>query len=333
MIEPTNVYDITIIGAGPVGLFAAFYGGLRQAKVKVIDSLEVPGGQPAHLYPEKFIYDIPAYPKITGADLITSLSDQLKRFDVDFALGEEALDVEHFGTNHDGYFKIETNQAFHYSKTIIIAAGNGAFNPRKLKLDEASLYEKNNLHYYVRPLESYRDKVVAIAGGGDSAVDWALMLEPIAKEVYIIHRRDKFRAMEASVNRLMNSSVNILTPYVPKALAGEGSTLKRIILEKARSNETLELDVDTFIVNYGFSSSIGNIRKWNLETHHNMLTVNQKLETSTPGIFAIGDIAYYDGKVRIIATGFGEAPNAINNALHFINPDYITPAIHSSSLF
>lgn len=328
------MYDITIIGGGPVGLFAAFYAGMRQAKVKIIDSLENLGGQPAHLYSEKLIYDIPAYPAITGHDLCHNLIEQLERFDTTFCLGEEALNVERFEPEVDvPYFEIETSVGKHYSRSIIIAAGNGAFQPRKLNVDKATQFEGGNLHYYVNNLEKFRDRVVAICGGGDSAVDWALTLEDIAKKVYIIHRRNKFRALEHSVSLLENSTVEVLTPYVPVELQGEGQQIEKVVLNESRTENYLTLDVDDFIVNYGFSTSIGKIKTWGLNTERNSLKVNQQLETNIPGIYAIGDIAEYPGKVKIIASGFGEAPQAVNNALLYIDPENVTPSIHSTSLF
>lgn len=329
-----NMYDITIIGGGPVGLFAAFYAGMRQAKVKVIDSLENLGGQPAHLYSEKYIYDIPAYPAITGVALTNNLIEQLERFDTTFCLGEEALSVVRFEPEIDvPYFEIETSIGKHFSRSIIIAAGNGAFQPRKLNVDNATQFENGNLHYYVNNLEKFRDRVVAICGGGDSAVDWALTLEPIAKKVYIVHRRNKFRALEHSVSLLKSSSVEILTPYVPLELQGEGQIIDKVILNESRTDNVLALDVDDFIVNYGFSTSIGKIKTWGLDTERNAIKVNQQLETNIPGIYAIGDIADYVGKVKIIASGFGEAPQAVNNALLYIDPENVTPSIHSTSLF
>lgn len=329
-----NMYDITIIGGGPVGLFAAFYAGMRQAKVKIIDSLENLGGQPAHLYAEKLIYDIPAFPAITGDLLSKNLIEQLNRFDTTFCLGEEALNIVRYEPEIDvPYFEIETNKGKHFTRSIIIAAGNGAFQPRKLNLDGASSYEAGNLHYYVNNLENFRHRIVAICGGGDSAVDWALMLEPIAKKVYIVHRRNKFRALEHSVNLLKNSSVEVLTPYVPVELQGDGHNIEKVTLNESRTDNFLELNIDDFIVNYGFSTSIGKIKTWGLVTERNAIKVNQQLETNIPGIYAIGDIADYTGKVKIIASGFGEAPQAVNNALLYIDPENLTPSVHSTSLF
>lgn len=329
-----DMYDITIIGGGPVGLFTAFYAGMRNARVKIIDSLENLGGQPSHLYPEKLIYDIPAFPSISGEQLGQNLTAQLERFNTTFCLGEEAVAIERFDPEIDvPYFTIETNKGIHYTRTIIVAAGNGAFQPRKLNLANAEQFEVGNLHYYVNNIERFRDRVVAICGGGDSAVDWALTLEPIAKKVYIIHRRNKFRALEHSVDLLNASSIEVMTPFVPTELIGNDHHIQTVRVNESRTEHYIDLAVDDFIVNYGFSTSIGKIKSWGLETERNAIKVNQQLETNVPGVYAVGDIAEYPGKVKIIATGFGEAPQAVNNALLLIDPENVTPAIHSTSLF
>lgn len=329
-----ELYDITIVGGGPVGLFTAFYSGLRNAKTKIIESLESLGGQPAHLYAEKNIYDIPAFPEIKGDELERNLVNQLKRFNTSIHLGEEVLSAERKTANdgHD-YFEITTSKGTHYSKTIILAIGNGAFSPRKLKLEHAQEYENSNLHYYVNNIEQYTGRNVAICGGGDSAVDWALALEPLANKVSLIHRRDNFRAVESSVEQLKNSNVEILTPYIPERLNGNGSIIESVTLKKVKSDDEKTIDVDDFIVSYGFTSSIGMIRHWGFNLVRNAIEVDTQNETNIEGIFAVGDIASYEGKVRIIATGFGEAPKAVNKALLHIDPTNVNPPIHSSDLF
>lgn len=328
-----QVFDITIIGGGPVGLFAAFYAGLRQAKVKIIEKLPNLGGQPAHLYAEKKIYDIPAYPEIRGEELTERLVTQLSRFDIQMALGEEALAINELEDEDIGsYFAIESDKAMHYSKTIIIAAGNGAFTPRKINLDQAENYEDTNLNYYVLNLDKFQDQRVAICGGGDSAVDLALTLESIAKEVYLIHRRKQFRALESSVKQLEESSVHIMTPYKLTQLVGEDNRISSLRLTKDSDEDSINLPIDQLIVNYGFSSSLKKIRDWGFTIERNAIKVDNQYETSIPGIYAIGDIAHYDGKVKIIASGFGEAPQAVNNAIHFIDPTQSSAPVHSTDL-
>ncbi len=329
-MNPDDLYDLTIIGGGPVGMFTAFYAGLRQAKVKIIEALPQLGGQPGMLYAEKNIYDIAGYPVITGEELIKNLKIQMDRFDTTLVYGEEAFELN---KNAEGIFEIQTTKNLHYSKAVIISAGNGAFRPRKLEIEHAEKYENNNLHYFVNNIESFRDKTVAICGGGDSAVDWALTLEPIAKKVYLIHRRPQFRAQEHSVQLLNESSIEIITPFVPISINGNNDILTSVTLQEARKENTIELEIDDFLINYGFSSSIGGMKKWGFEVNGNAIVVNSKMETTIPGVYAIGDIGTYEGKVKLISTGFGEAPVAVNNAMVYINPDSRVQPMHSTSLF
>ncbi|KPJ22951.1 NAD(P)/FAD-dependent oxidoreductase [Streptococcus phocae] len=324
------VYDITIIGGGPVGLFAAFYAGLRGMSVNIIESLSELGGQPAILYPEKMIYDIPAYPAITGAELTRQLLQQLQRFEdrVTICLKEEVKSFEKTGT----YFTIETNKASHQSKAVIVACGNGAFAPRTLGLDGEADFADNNLFYNVHQLEQFAGQNVVICGGGDSAVDWALALDGLAKSVTIVHRRDAFRAHEHSVELLEASQVRVLTPYVPLALEGENGIAKKLSIQKVKSDEVVELELDSLIVSFGFSTSNKNLKNWNLDYKRSSIEVSHLFQTSQEGVFAIGDAADYDGKVDLIATGFGEAPIAVNQVINYIYPDRDNRAVHSTSL-
>ncbi|WP_053360448.1 NAD(P)/FAD-dependent oxidoreductase [Bacillus sp. FJAT-27251] len=330
MKEDQKVYDITIIGGGPTGLFTAFYGGMRQASVKIIESLPQLGGQLSALYPEKYIYDVAGFPKVRAQELINNLKEQMAKFDPTIVL-EQA--VEKLEKLEDGNFKLTTDKQTHYSKTIIITAGNGAFQPRRLELESASQYEGKNLHYFIDDLNQFAGQKVAVLGGGDSAVDWALMLEPIAEQVTIVHRRDKFRAHEHSVENLQNSKVDIKTPYVPVDLAGNGAAINQIILQEANGDGKVAIDVDAVICNFGFVSSLGPIKEWGLEIEKNSIVVNSKMETNIPGIYSAGDICTYDGKVKLIACGFGEAPTAVNNAKAFYDPKAKIQPLHSSSMF
>ncbi len=329
MKEDTKVYDITIIGGGPVGLFTAFYGGMRQASVKIIESLPQLGGQLSTLYPEKYIYDVAGFPKVRAQVLVDNLKEQMGQFSPTVVL-EQA--VEQLNKQADGVFKLTTNSEIHYSKTIIITAGNGAFQPRKLELEDAVKYEGQNLHYFVDDLNKFTDRNVAILGGGDSAVDWALMLEPIAKNVKLIHRRDKFRAHEHSVELLKKSKVDILTPFVPSEVIGD-TAITQLVLEEVKGDRKEIVEIDDLIVNYGFVSSLGPIKNWGLTIEKNSIVVNSKMETNIEGIYAAGDICTYDGKVKLIASGFGEAPTAVNNAKAFMDPKARVQPLHSTSLF
>ena len=321
----SELYDITIIGGGPVGLFAAFYANLRQAKVQIIDSLPQLGGQPAILYPEKQILDVPGFPNLTGEELTNRLLEQLEGFETPVHLNETVLEIE----KEDDVFKITTNKGNHTSKTVIIAMGGGAFKPRPLELEGVEGYE--NIHYHVSNIQQYAGQKVTILGGGDSAVDWALAFEKIAPTT-LVHRRDNFRALEHSVQALQESSVSIKTPFVPSQLLGDGKTLDKLEITKVKSDETENLELDHLFVNYGFKSSVGNLKDWGLELNRHKILANSKQETSVPGIYAAGDCCSYEGKIDLIATGLGEAPTAVNNAINHIYPEQKVQPKHSTSL-
>lgn len=320
--------DITIIGGGPAGMFAAFYAGMRQASAKIIDSMPQLGGQPAALYPEKYIYDVAGFPKVTATQLVENLQQQMSLFPVEVCLEEKVLQVNKITEQH---FEVVTDKGIHYSKTVIVTGGVGAFEPRRLDLPNADRYENINLQYFVKDLAQYKDQRVVINGGGDSAVDWALMLEPIAKEVTLIHRRDKFRAHEHSVEKLMSSNVKVVTPTEISALHGD-SKMEKITIKDVKSGEEQEIDCDVVIVSFGFISSLGPISEWGLELQNGSIVVDSRMETSIPGIFAAGDITTYPGKLKLIAVGFGEAPTAINNAKVYIDPTAKLSPGHSSNM-
>lgn len=330
MEENEKVFDITIIGGGPIGLFTAFYGGMRQASVKIIESLPQLGGQLSALYPEKYIYDVAGFPKVRAQELIDNLKQQMSKFEPTVVLEEAVQTVE---KQADGVFKLTTNGGTHFTKAIIITAGNGAFQPRRIELDEAPKYEGKNLHYFIDDLNHFAGKKVVIFGGGDSAVDWALMLEPIAEKVTIVHRRDKFRAHEHSVENLKKSNVEIKTPFIPAEFLGNEEAITQVVVQDANGEDKEVLDVDAVIGNYGFVSSLGPIKDWGFELQKNTIVVNSKMETSIPGIYAAGDICTYDGKVKLIASGFGEAPTAVNNAKQYIDQKARIQPMHSTSMF
>lgn len=325
-----EIIDIAIIGGGPVGLFTAFYAGLRGATVKVIESLSELGGQPAILYPEKTIYDIPAYPEISGGDLTAKLLQQLERFTdrVTYCLKEEVLSFDKVGD----HFSITTSKGQHQARSIIIACGNGAFSPRPLGLEGEERYADTNLFYNVRQLDQFAGQDVVICGGGDSAVDWALALETIAKSVTLIHRREAFRAHEHSVELLQQSSVRLMTPYVPLTLTGDDELVRQLTVQRVKSDETVDVPLDSLIVSFGFATSNKNLKQWGLDSKRSSLLVSPLLETSQEGVYAVGDAASYPGKVDLIATGFGEAPLAVSQALNYIYPDRDNRAVHSTSL-
>lgn len=327
---PEDIYEITIIGGGPTGLFAAFYAGLRQARTKIIDSLPQLGGQLTTLYPEKEIYDIPGFTNIKAAKLIENLTNQIAPYNQTICLNEE---VTHL-VKEKNYFHIETTKNSHYSKAVIISTGNGAFQPCRLSIANAEKFENTAIYYSIDQLNQFKHKRIAVAGGGDTAMDWALMLESIASEVSIIHRRTKFRGHEYSVEQLKNSNITIYTPYTIEQLLVNEQNFQGIRLKKVKSTQpsTIDLTLDALIVSYGFVSSQDYLNNWGLDTQQNTIKVSSNMQTSIEGIYAIGDICYYDGKVKLITTGFGEAPTAVNNALHFIRPDEKIQPRHSTSL-
>lgn len=318
MIKDEKVYEITVIGGGPAGLFATFYAGMRGASVKLIESMPQLGGQLAALYPEKDIYDVAGFTKILAGDLVKRLEEQTKQFDPTILLEEKVENVE---KQVDGTFMLTTNKGIHYSKAVIITAGIGAFEPRKLDVEDAEKYEGKNLHYFVSDLEIFRNRKVLLFGGGDSAVDWALMLEDIAKEITIIHRRDKFRAHEHSVEKLYSSKVNVIVPMVITKLEGDDMIKKVTIADPKTGDNEQVIEVDDLIVNFGFVSSLGPIAEWGIAIDKGQILVDSSMKTNIDGIYAAGDIAGYEGKIKLIAAGFGEAPTAVNNAKHYIDPE------------
>jgi thioredoxin reductase (NADPH) len=326
----SNIYEITIIGGGPTGLFASFYAGMRNSSVKIIESLPQLGGQLSALYPEKYIYDVAGFPKVRAQELIDRLKEQALNFNPTVCLEQM---VESLEVLDDGIIRLTTNKEEHLTKTVILTAGNGAFKPRKLELDEAEKYETSNLHYFIDDLEKFRGKNVLVCGGGDSAVDWSLMLEPIANKVTLVHRRDKFRAHESSVTNLMSSNVQIKTPFVPTSLNGDNEQIYSVTLEHAKDKKVEILEIDDVIINYGFLSSLGPMKNWGLNIEKNSIVVNSKMETNIPGVYAAGDVCTYEGKVKLIATGFGEAPTAVNNAKAFVDPKAKVQPLHSTSVF
>lgn len=325
-----DIFDIVIIGGGPTGLFSAFYAGMRQAKTLILESLPQLGGQLAMLYPEKQIYDIAGFPQVTAKKLIENLENQIKKFEPTIALNETVLDIQQ---ENDAILKVVTNKTSYLTKTVIITAGNGAFQPRKLAVDIDPLCEEHSVHYYISDIENFRDKEVMIAGGGDSAIDWALMLEPIAKSVVLVHRRKQFRAHEHSVELLKQSSIKLRTPFVIEHVYHNNGIIHSIKIDNPKEKIQEIIPIDDLIVNFGFSSSLGPIKNWGLTLKGSSIAVNSDMSTNIPGIYAAGDICTYPGKVKLIATGFGEAPTAVNNALHYAMPNLRTQPGHSTSLF
>ena len=321
--------DLAIIGGGPVGLFAAFYAGLRQMSVKIIDSLDVLGGQLVTLYPEKYIYDVAGFPKVLAKDLAKNLVEQGMQYGAIDCTGEQVQALDFDETTR--IFALRTSVTTHHARAILIAAGVGSFQPKTLPLKEAESFHGKGLHYFVKKLDVFKGTRVLIVGGGDSAVDWANMLAPITAEQTLIHRRDGFRAHEDSVTRMRQTKTNILVFHELKALQGDGRVERAVIFDNRTKQERM-LEVDHVIVNIGFDTSLGPIKDWGLETEGGQIKVDQMMHTSRPGIFAAGDIAAFPGKLKLIATGFGEACIAVNFAKHYLDPSANVFPGHSSNM-
>jgi len=324
-------YDIAIIGGGPVGMFAAFYASLRDTKVVLIESLAMLGGQVMSLYPEKRILDVAGFPGVKGADFIAALDQQLAMFPVDVKLNttvtnvEQATDLFHLATSQG-----ETIQA----KTVIITTGKGAFEPRKMQVDGVDELVGQGVHYFVTDPQIFKNHDIAIAGGGDSAVDMAVMLNDIAASTRLIHRRETFRAMEQSVNALNASDVIQETPQKIVAIEKLANGQLQLTLAHVKDDQKPHvIRVDDLMINYGFISERQTIESWTIQPAlaGNGFAVDQEMRTSIPGVFAIGDANHYVGKADLIAVGFGEAPNAVNAAIRYFDPHRGGP-VHSSSL-
>lgn len=326
MTLPKGIMDITVVGGGPTGLFAAFYSGLRGLKTKIVDSLPHLGGQLSALYPEKHIYDVPGFPVVTAKELVSRLQEQAFRFPISLHLEET---VQHLRRRENGVLLLTTDRDVHSSKAVIVAVGMGAFKPKKLDIENLEQYEGKGVHYFVPRLSDFHGKRVLIVGGGDSAVDWALALNEHA-EVTLVHRRGSFRAHEHSVEQLLNSKANVRTFHELVNIAG-GDHVETVTIVENRTKETQQLPVDEIILSLGFSPDLSLIEQWGLSFAEGGIRVSSKMETSVSGVYAAGDIASYPGKVKLIATAFGEAAVAANNAAHFVNPQSKLSPGHSSS--
>ena len=314
--------DVLIIGAGPVGLFSVFQLGQLGMKSCVVDCLPQAGGQCSELYPEKPIYDIPAYPVITGNDLVESLKNQIKPFNSKFLLNQR---VDQVNYNKDQFICETSNGNKISSKCIFIAAGNGAFGPNKPPLENIENFENISVLYNVDKKNIFLDKTIAIAGGGDSAVDWAIELSGITKKIYFIHRREKLRAAPNSVEKLkslsLDKNIEMIIPYQIDSIQGRNGKIETLTV-KDLNNETKKLEVDYFLPFFGLSTKLGPISNWGLEIEKKILRVDQSsCQTSKKGIYGIGDICNYPGKLKLILTGFAEAAAASHHCFKLVFPD------------
>lgn len=317
--------DVAIIGAGPVGLFTIFECGMVKLSCHVIDTLPMPGGQCAALYPEKPIFDIPAWPEITAGALIEQLQKQAAPFAPLYHLDQQVETITQEGAEAIWHLKTSLGQDLR-ARALIIAAGVGAFGPNRPPLAGIEAYEGKSVFYHVHRREAFRGKRIVIAGGGDSAVDWALSLAPLAEKIYFVHRRAKFRAAPENVARLealakaKDSNVAIIVPYQLSRLEGAEGELHAVIIETLEG-EIMRLDADILLPFFGLSMNLGPIAEWGLQLDHQHIAVDPvSMSTNQPGIFAIGDIARYPGKLKLILTGFAEAALAAHSARAYLHP-------------
>ena len=318
--------DAAIIGAGPVGLFAVFQCGMLGMNCRVIDALQEIGGQCTALYPEKPIYDIPAQPEIAAGELIRALEKQMAPFNPHIHLNQQVTAL----AGEAGAFRLTTSASTEIdAKVVIIAAGVGAFGPKRPPLENIEDYEAQGpglgVKYFVRSVRDFAGKRVVIAGGGDSAVDWAIQMSGIAEKVYVVHRRDKFRAMDESVRRMTvladDGAIELVTPYQLHGLSGSPGTLEAVIVVDMDGNER-KLEADVLLPFFGLAQSLGPIRAWGLNADRDGIPVNATTaETAIPGIYAIGDVSDYPGKLKLILSGFSEAAFAAHHAYAQVFPD------------
>lgn len=323
MTETLSV-DLLIIGAGPTGLFGAYYAGFRGLSVAVMDSLPEPGGQVSAMYPEKQIFDVAGFTSVKGQALVDSLVEQANQFEPTYLLGHRADTL----TEEEDEITIATDQGLTVvAKAMLITAGIGQFSPRALPA--GSEYEGRGLRYFVPKLDELANLDVLIVGGGDSAFDWAQSLDPIARSITLIHRRDRFRAMEHTVQKVLDSRCDVLTFWEVSAVHGDGHVSGAEIVN-SKTEERRTLDVQAIVAALGFIADLGPMTRWGLEQRKRRILVDSAMRTNLPRVFGAGDIVDYDGKVNLIATGFGEAATAVNNALPVIDPKAKVFPGHSS---
>src|SRR5512142_1058356 len=324
--------DITIIGGGPIGLFAAFYAGMRGLSARIIDSMPELGGQLAALYPEKYIYDVGGFPQILGRELAARCIEQGLQFGADVRLEEQ---VDRLIRGDDGALTVTTNRGSYPTRAVVIAAGKGAFAPRVLECPGYDRLLGRGVVHHVKDPAAYEGKRVLIVGGGDSAVDWALNLKDRTRRLVLIHRREGFRAHAQSMRQMQaavaSGQMELVTYHEVREIHGDDGVTGVTIFDN-RSNADTTLEVDAVLALIGFKPDLGPLAGWGLELERHSVKVNAHMETNIPGVFAAGDIATYDGKLELIATGFAEACVAVNYAAHHIDPKARINPGHSTNL-
>jgi thioredoxin reductase (NADPH) len=324
-----DIKDITIIGAGPVGLTTAFWAGMREASSRIVDSLPEIGGQLTTLYPEKWIYDVPGHPRILARDLVENLREQaLEQFGVPVHLETTAESISYEGEGDDRVVVLHTDRGDLRSRTVVVAGGHGAFEPKRLPVSDVDMapWEGRGAYYLVGDKSEFTGKRVVIVGGGDSAFDWVMNLLDTAEHITLVHRRDGFRAHELTVSQVKQAAegphVDLRIPYVVKEVAGNGS-VEGVVLHHATegSEHKVVVECDAILLQLGFSTKLGPLKDWGFELDKNAIKVSPTFATSLERVWACGDITTFDGKIKLIATGFGEAAIAVAQAVHTIRPD------------
>jgi ferredoxin/flavodoxin---NADP+ reductase len=333
MTTTHEIKDITIIGGGPTGMFAQFYAGMRGVTAQIVDALPQLGGQLSALYPEKYIFDVAGFTKVLAKDLVKALAEQTAQFGAPAHLGQRITGLE----EADGHFVLATEKGRFPTRSIVIAAGIGAFSPRRLPQACAEPWYGRGIYDVVTDPEEYRGKRVLIIGGGDSAFDWAHQLLGRAEHVSLMHRSDKFRAHQATINEVQGAAAagkaDVFTFHELQDIVCDGDRLCGAVLaDKKNRGQTRTVQADVVLPMLGFVSDIGPIAEWGLTLEKDEIVVNSQMETGRPGVYAAGDVTTYPGKLKLIATGFAEAAAAVNQAVHWIYPEKkVTPG-HSSNM-
>jgi thioredoxin reductase (NADPH) len=326
--------DITIIGGGPAGLFALFYAGMRGASAQIVDALPELGGQLAALYPEKYIFDVAGYPKVLAKDLVRALREQAAQFHEPVHLGQRVTGL----AERDGQFVLHTDKGEYPTRAIVIAAGIGAFSPRRLPQTCAEPWYGKGIYDVVTDPQEFKDQRVVIIGGGDSAFDWGTQLAGVATHVSLVHRSDRFRAHGATVAQFHShvdagrAAIYTFHELADVLCRRDGDRFTHLSLRDVKAKATKEIEADVVLPMLGFVSDIGPIAEWGLTLQKDEIVVNQLMETGRPGIWAAGDVTSYPGKLKLIACGFGEAATAVNQAVHWIYPEKKVAPAHSSNM-
>jgi thioredoxin reductase len=323
-----DVYDVTIIGGGPAGLFAAFYAGLRGMRMLLLDALPELGGQLAVLYPEKYIFDVPGFPKILARDLVKCLVEQTMQYEPTVRLEEQVTNLAPTGNKQ---FTLSTTRGDYQTRAVLIAAGVGAFAPNKLDAPGVAQFEGKGVFYFVKSKAEFQGKRLLIIGGGDSAVDWALNLQDTASEITLIHRRDQFRAHEGSIKELYASRANVMTFWELKEVHGN-ERVEAVTIFNNHTGEERKIPMDAVLLMLGFKADLGPIKNWGLSLEKRSIKIDARCATSMPGVYAAGDIAATEVKLDLIAVGFGQAAIAINAIKTYIDPKARLFPGHSSDL-